>query len=309
MVRENINELAIVIPAYKIDFFRATLDSLAAQTCKDFTVYVGDDCSPNDFETIIAEYKDKLDIHYTRFEKNVGGINLVDQWNRCVELSQGEPWIWLFSDDDELEDNCVQLLLDEIKNNGEKYDVFHFDTIVIDDESKIVRFSHKYPIVLSGYEYYKKKMMTKIDSFVVENVFSRSSYERNHGFTHFDLAWGSDTASWVMFAGEMGIKTIPGAYVKWRKSEINITPNTSPQVLERKFKALLEFLQWAINTFKTYPQSRAFNFLATTKRFHYYSKGMHVNRISELSEDYLKANFGYMGFKVVILLTKLFKQW
>ena len=302
-------ELAIIIPAYKIDFFRKTLDSLSCQTCKDFTVYVGDDGSPNDFETLIADYRNTIDIHYTKFENNLGGNDLVVHWERCIELSQGEPWLWLFSDDDELEKNCVELLLDEIKVNGKKYDVFHFDTIVIDDESNIVRYSPKYPKVLSGYEYYKKKMMVKIDSFVVENVFSRSSYKRNQGFTHFDLAWGADTASWVMFAGEKGIKTISGVHVKWRRSELNITPNTSPQVLERKFRALLEFLQWAITTFRTNPKSRIFNYFATIKRFHYYSKGMHVSRITELSEDYLRTNFGSIGLNVAIILTKLLKKW
>ena len=55
-------QLAIVIPAYKIDFFRTTLDSLSAQTCKDFTVYVGDDCSPYDFQSLVDEYVNIIDI-------------------------------------------------------------------------------------------------------------------------------------------------------------------------------------------------------------------------------------------------------
>ena len=41
------NNLAIVIPAYKSTFLPAALDSIAAQTCQDFTLYIGDDCSPN----------------------------------------------------------------------------------------------------------------------------------------------------------------------------------------------------------------------------------------------------------------------
>ena len=48
--------LAIVIPAYKIDYFKATLDSLSVQTRKDFTVYIGDDCSPSDFKQLIDDY-------------------------------------------------------------------------------------------------------------------------------------------------------------------------------------------------------------------------------------------------------------
>ena len=37
--------LAIIIPAYKGRFLGEALESLARQSCMDFTVYVGDDCS------------------------------------------------------------------------------------------------------------------------------------------------------------------------------------------------------------------------------------------------------------------------
>jgi len=54
------NNLAIVIPAYKSTFLAAALDSIAAQTCKDFTLYIGDDCSPNNLGEIVDRYMDKI---------------------------------------------------------------------------------------------------------------------------------------------------------------------------------------------------------------------------------------------------------
>lgn len=77
-------KLAIVIPAYKVDFFETVLFSLAQQTCKDFTVYIGEDCSRDDFKSLIEQYSKQLDIVYRRFEVNFGGHDLVAQWNRCV---------------------------------------------------------------------------------------------------------------------------------------------------------------------------------------------------------------------------------
>ena len=96
------NKLAIVIPAYKACFFREVLDSLAKQSRRDFTVYIGDDASPDDLESIVSDYKDQLDIFYFRFEQNWGGRDLVAHWERCIELSD-EPLIWLFSDDYNME--------------------------------------------------------------------------------------------------------------------------------------------------------------------------------------------------------------
>ena len=87
------NQLAIIIPAYKAAFLPAALDSIAAQTCKDFTVYVGDDCSPEPIGSIVEKYRDKMDIVYKRFDTNLGGTDLVAQWERCIAMSQNEPYI------------------------------------------------------------------------------------------------------------------------------------------------------------------------------------------------------------------------
>ena len=70
-------KLAIVIPAYKATFLRAALDSIAAQTCQDFTLYIGDDCSPYQLGAIVDEYRDKIDLFYERFDTNLGGKDLV----------------------------------------------------------------------------------------------------------------------------------------------------------------------------------------------------------------------------------------
>lgn len=35
-------KIAIVIPAYKCRFLRQTLDSIVVQTCRSFTVYIGE---------------------------------------------------------------------------------------------------------------------------------------------------------------------------------------------------------------------------------------------------------------------------
>ena len=120
-------KLAIVIPAYKDSFLKESLDSIVSQTCKNFTLYIGDDCSPYDLKMIVDKYKGSMNVVYKRFETNLGGKDLVAQWERCINLTQGEPYIWLFSDDDILENNCVEefyKILDKRPNGV----LFHFDT-------------------------------------------------------------------------------------------------------------------------------------------------------------------------------------
>src|SRR5688500_4733213 len=91
--------LAIVIPVYKIEFFRPMLESIASQTNQNFNVYICNDCSTTVFAEIIGDFP-QLKICYKRFSENLGRQDLVAQWTRCIDMTNNEPWIWMFSDDD-----------------------------------------------------------------------------------------------------------------------------------------------------------------------------------------------------------------
>ena len=107
--------LAIVIPYYKINFFGATLESLANQTNKQFKVYIGDDASLDNPKELLDKYQDQFNFVYQKFEENLGGISLVQQWNRCIALSSNEDWIIILGDDDVLESNCVESFYSNLK--------------------------------------------------------------------------------------------------------------------------------------------------------------------------------------------------
>lgn len=244
--------LAIIIPAYKIDFLKDALDSISQQTCKNFTVYVGDDNSPYNLENIVDKYSHKIDIIYHRFTTNLGSKNLVLQWERCIELSKDEEWIWLFSDDDIMGKRCVELFYAEIEKSN--YDIYHFDIKEINENGIETGKESKYPEITSSYYLYKNKMSGKIISMVVENIFSRKIYLQCNKFEQFDLAWGSDTATWSKFAYQKGMKTIHNDYVYWRKSSLNITPSKDSSIIERKLNSLINFFEWSLSFFKSIPQ-------------------------------------------------------
>ena len=96
--------LAIIIPAYKGAYLKRTLDSLVQQTNKNFSVYIGDDCSPENLPDIINQYISLLNITYKKFSDNRGKSDLISQWERCLDMIQNEEYFILFSDDDIMED-------------------------------------------------------------------------------------------------------------------------------------------------------------------------------------------------------------
>lgn len=241
--------LAIVIPAYRSRYLHTALSSLAAQTCRHFTVYIGDDCSPEDLQSVIQPFAGQLDIHYHRFTDNMGATDLVGQWHRCINLTQREPWLWLFSDDDVMEHTCVEQFYEAQERYPERR-FFHFNTTVIDgnDQPSTDKAYQKedFPQILSATDYLLYRLTYRINSFVVEYIFHRSVYDACQGFVQYDLAWGADDNTWYNFATcAQGITTIGPARVFWRKSDHNISPNRNHDVAARKMNAILCYLEFA----------------------------------------------------------------
>lgn len=187
----NNSDLAIVIPAYKLQFFEQALNSIASQSNQNFTVYIGDDDSKSDLFSIFKKFEHKINIKYYKFDTNLGGTDLVAHWERCIQLTEKENWIWLFSDDDIMTENCVKDFYECLEKNPNT-ELFHFDIEVINAENKLLRKSIKFPKKLNVSDFNLKKWRSELFSYVVEYIFSRQSYHKNNGFQNFPFAWHSD---------------------------------------------------------------------------------------------------------------------
>ena len=238
--------LAIIIPAYKATYLEHCLDSIAAQTDQRFHLYIGDDGSPEPLAELLQKYKFFDHFHYHRFDQNLGGKDLVAHWQRCLEMTQGEEWIWLFSDDDVMDANCVEKFYqqkDEVRNKD--FDLFHFNLQVIDQEGRALWPIKPFPPVLSAQGFVDRRFRHQLHSSVVEYIFRRTAFEAVGGFEAMDLAWFSDDATWVKLMGHKGVATLSGALVYWRFSEQNISSTSADlSILSRKVDASLVYWQW-----------------------------------------------------------------
>jgi glycosyltransferase involved in cell wall biosynthesis len=129
MLQDIQHKLAIIIPYYKIDFFEETIKSVAKQSNKNFTLYIGNDASPNDPLPIIQKYFKSSDYHYFDYKKNIGGQNLALQWERILENVQ-EEWFQILGDDDMISKNFTEFY----KNLP----------LVEDKEISVIKFSHQW---------------------------------------------------------------------------------------------------------------------------------------------------------------------
>ena len=237
------NNIAIIIPAFRGEFLYETLSSLANQNYKNFNVYIGDDCSPDDIEKISQQFNDLLNIKYKRFDYNLGGKNLVDHWNRCLTMIQNEEWFQFFSDDDVLDSNCIYNLNEAI--NREDFDVFRFELKIIGRNNELVDLPQSYPTKLSALDFYKKLYSNEITARMPEFVFRTSNFKDLGGFVDFPMAMRSDNATVIKCAFTKGIYSISNNFVGWRDTGYNVSRRSSNKLINLiQFQALLSFFEW-----------------------------------------------------------------
>lgn len=235
--------LAIIIPAYKRTHLKKTLDSLAQQTNKNFSVYIGDDFSPENLSDIIKKYANLLNITYKKFSHNLGKSNLISQWERCLGMIQDEKFFILFSDDDIMESTCIEMFYQTLTCNY-IYDVYHYNINIIDQHENIIKHCNEYPQILSSSEFIHLIYTYQIDARMPEFIFRTSHFNKIGRFIKFDLAYRSDNATVLVCAEEKGIFSIEKAKVLWRDSGINISSTYNISTQKRKAIATIDFFNW-----------------------------------------------------------------
>lgn len=230
--------LAIVIPYYKITFFKETIESLANQTDKRFKVYIGDDASPENPLELLNQFQGKLDFVYHRFVDNLGGKSLTQQWERCIALSGDEEWIMILGDDDYLSVNVVDSWYKNFHLFANKVSLIRYATKVKDDSLGIVSSVYQHPIWENAADSYWKKYKDWSRSSLSEYVFSRSVFLK-YGFKNYPLAWHSDDAAWLDFSDYKPIYAINESVVYIRMSTINISGKTDNLNFKQKSQFLL----------------------------------------------------------------------
>jgi hypothetical protein len=249
---KNVPSLAIVIPAYKARFFREALASLTIQTNRNFHVYIGDDASPEPLAEIVRDFSDELRVTYHRFKKNLGGISLARHWERCIRMSH-EPWVWLFSDDDFMDANCVENFFLELKATESRHDLYRFNTVSVNGIGQRLSENSPHPQNENGADFLVARLRGGRTSTAQELIFSRAAWESAGGFPDFPLGWASDDAFIATLGTRKIVRTIPGARVNWRLSGQNISNDNSPAAAAKKVQACREFIEWALDFLQKNP--------------------------------------------------------
>jgi len=126
-------KVSVCMPVYNgAAYIAESIESVLAQTYKDFRLIVCDNCSADNTGDIVRSFDDDR-ITYVRNERNLG---LVGNANRCLDLADGEYIHILHHDDLMLPENLERkvCLLDENREVG----FVHSNISIIDAEGQLV---------------------------------------------------------------------------------------------------------------------------------------------------------------------------
>lgn len=263
--------LAIVIPYYKFQFFEATLQSLRAQTNKQFVVYIGNDAGPIDPEPLIQQYAEHFSIVYQKFEDNLGKTSLVKHWNRCLSMIQDEEWLMILGDDDILDPHVVAAFYDHLAAIQKAAPVVRFATIKIDENDAVTSPLCQHDPIESAVDFLFSGKRSSLSEYVFrrDRVFAI-------GFREFPLAWYSDILAVLECSDFKKIYSINEATVKIRVSGSSISGRSDNFKL--KSEAALQF----------------YTYLLCHKSAHF-NKARRIQLVEKLSKAFLqnKKAFGY----------------
>lgn len=238
-------QFTITIPSYKTQYLRECIDSVLGQTYEDFEVIILNDASPEDVGGIVHSYTDTR-IRYFENEKNVGAVDLVDNWNKCLELAKGN-YIICIGDDDMLMPDCLEQYAEMIV----KYphvDLFHARSFRINEKSELIAVSQGY----SEHEHVFQFMLHRLNygiQFIGDFCYRTETLRKMGGYFRLPLAWGTDDITAYKAAKDRGVVNIQKPSFCYRTNQKSITNSGNiPLKLEAVDKMLSWYRAFIVNT-------------------------------------------------------------
>ncbi|MEX2593379.1 MAG: glycosyltransferase [Anditalea sp.] len=231
-------KFSICIPAYKSKYLKDCIQSILKQSEDNFELIILNDCSPEPVEEIISQFQDRR-IHYHKNEKNVGAVNLVDNWNKCLSLAIGE-FVVIMGDDDLLESNYLEEFSKLITAYPD-LEVYHCRSKIINDEGEPVMLTPSCPSFEGVYNSIWHRLNQLRSNYISDYMYRVRSLKEREGFYYLPLAWGSDDITAFIASAEKGIAHSNKPVFNYRNNRLSITSTGND--LE-KMKANMAYANW-----------------------------------------------------------------
>ena len=229
------------MPAFKRRFLKEAIESIVAQTYPNWELVVVDDCSPENLKAIVEQFDDRR-IRYIRNEHNIGGTDLVAQWNHSISYAEGD-WLILAADDDIYRPTFCEACLDLVEKHPD-VNLVHSSVKQIDENGRYLWDDSILPEYTSRYEYLNAWLRGISFTCIGNFMFRRKSLLDNGGFISFPCAFGSDIATPIREAYN-GVANTQDMLFCFRQSSQHLSADSSR--FKEKLEAISSLSEWIEN--------------------------------------------------------------
>ncbi|AGA80427.1 glycosyltransferase family 2 protein [Echinicola vietnamensis] len=244
----NGTTFSICIPAYKSKHLHACIASILGQTIGDFELIILNDCSPQPVEEVVSQFDDKR-IQYHKNETNVGAVDLVQNWNKCLSLATGK-FIVIMGDDDLLEPDYLETFTGLIAAHPD-LDVYHCRSKIIDENGNTILLTPACPATEDVYDSIWHRLNQYRSNYISDYLYRTEALRDQGGFHPLPLAWGSDDITAFIAMGQKGIAHSPKAVFRYRSHGMSITSTTTNGLA--KLEADMGYAAWLKNFLQENP--------------------------------------------------------
>ncbi len=231
---------SFVMPAFKAKYLHMSIESIINQSYRDFELIVVNDASPEDIMSIVDSFPDRR-IIYKENASNLGGTDLVANWNHCITFAHND-YIVLATDDDTFEPDFLL----EATQLIEKYPDVHLirsGVKKIGEQGQVLDIEFPLKEYLNSREFTLCWAKGYTISCVSNYIFKRETLIDRKGFISFPHAHFSDDAT-ALAMSNLGVACIPKNCMNFRVSNINLSNQGDYKVAIQQIKATDQFMSW-----------------------------------------------------------------
>ncbi len=238
-MNEIIN-FSFIMPAYKAKFIPLAIESILNQSYRDFELIIVNDASPESLKKIVDGYTDNR-IIYKENETNIGGTDLVANWNHCIKFAHND-YIILATDDDTYEPDFLFEATKQIKKYP-NVSLIRSGVKKIGEQGQVLDIEFPLKEYMSSREFTLCWAKGHTISCVSNYIFRKKDLLALGGFTSFPHAHFSDDATALALSNN-GVASIPKNCMNFRVSDINLSNQRNYKVAIQQIHATDMFMSW-----------------------------------------------------------------
>ncbi|WP_407119859.1 glycosyltransferase family 2 protein [Bradyrhizobium sp. STM 3561] len=244
--------VSFIVPCYKLaHVLRECVNSILAQSYRDFEVLILDDCSPDNTPDVARSFNDPR-VKSVRHDKNIGHLK---NYNYGIAMARGR-YVWLISADDRLRnDYILERYLGIMETNPRVgYACCPAISLENDVETELEGSISKRDTIVSGKKF--AKQLLRAGNFVIaaSGMVRRECYDKLGAFP-LDLPYAADWFLWCLFALHYDVAYFSEPMVNYRKHDLSMTNHLTGEHFAVRFKDGLAVL-WRIHN-----EARALGYL------------------------------------------------